>query len=336
MNASEGLDVTPLEVIHEFIAGVDNGTLRSDLAEDCLLNFCSRSVPGGPAATGFLRSQLTHRYRHDRFDVAAPSLPDFELSLFERFGRSFDRMRRRLYDQRERVRAPTTTTSTTSTTLHLRPESGDDDDELPGERTLPVTPPRPSSHGLSTLKFLEAIGLLNSCSPNYSRDGGVDLGEFCTVHLVLGYRHVQMPARHVRDIEICLVVYECYPVDILSPTARPPLRQRANGRCNPTTDDEAEGAPPPPAPTRRRMRGVRRTLFGEERREEDVGGRQLTQEQSARTAEDAPQEVEEEEIVFTLSEIGSSHILTPRKRHQTTSGNEMTPKKTTGQKRLRF
>ncbi|XP_016976736.1 cell cycle negative regulator roughex [Drosophila rhopaloa] len=333
MSSPERQEGTPLEVIHEFVAGVDNGTVRRDLAEDCILSFCSRNVRGDSAITGFLRTQVTNRYMHERFDeAAAPSIAT-EIILRERFGRSFDRARRRLYEQKERER---------STTMHLRPES--DDDEVV-ERMFPVllvTPPRASSYALHTLKYVEAIGLLKSRSHNTHSDGGLDLGESCTVHLTLGYRRTQLPGRNVRSIEICLVVYDRGPTSLnrsslLPQPSRIPARQRVIGRCNPTTDDEAEEAPPPTT-----RRGVRRTLFTEENTEEEEAEdevSQVAQEQPPQPAEEAPQEeanVDAVVPVLPLLDTPTCSNYTPRKRHQTANGNEVTPKRTPGQQRLRF
>jgi len=70
-------EMTPLEVVHEFIRGVDDGTIRRDLAEDCILNFYSRNVRGAKDITGFMRTQVTRRYKHEAFDEAAsPSIGD--------------------------------------------------------------------------------------------------------------------------------------------------------------------------------------------------------------------------------------------------------------------
>ncbi|XP_017009007.2 cell cycle negative regulator roughex [Drosophila takahashii] len=327
MNIPEQHAGTPLEVVHEFVKGVDDGTVRRDLAEDCILNFYSRNVRGVRAITGFLRSQLTNRYQHAGFDeAAAPSIGD-ELLLQERFGRAFDRERRRIYEQKEHE---------WTTTLHLRPES-DDEEVIEQHPIAQITPPRPSSYALHSLKYVEAIGQLKR--RGVLSYGGLDLGESCTVHLTLGYRTTQLPGSQVRGIEICLAVYDRGLTSLKRSTlAAPPsarsLPRRGNGRCNPSTDDEGEDLPSPPSS----RRGVRRTLFTEENAEEEEDpdpNPAVQQEQPARQVE-TPERPQEEVISTLDSPRSSGSIYTPRKRQQPANGNEVAPKRTPGPQRMRF
>ncbi|KAH8368428.1 hypothetical protein KR084_011434, partial [Drosophila pseudotakahashii] len=331
---------TPLEVVHEFVKGVDDGTVRRDLAEDCILNFYSRNVRGIRAITAFLRSQLTNRYQHEGFDEAAPPSIGDELLLHERFGRAFDRERRRIYEQKEREK---------TTTLHLRPDS-DDEDVTEQHPVAQITPPRPSSYALNSLIYVEAIGQLNSRGElGY---GGIELGESCAVHLTLGYRTTQLPGSRVRGIEICLAVYDrgltsLKRSTLVAPPSARSIPRRGNARCNPSTDDECDDTISPPTS----RRGVRRTLFTEESAEEEKEeedpdpGTAVEQEQPARQAEtpETPQEEANTPVdnprsseIATCSSSSSSSSYTPRKRQQTANGNEVAPKRTPGPQRMRF
>ncbi|XP_016931678.2 cell cycle negative regulator roughex [Drosophila suzukii] len=344
MNIPGDHEMTPLEVVHEFIRGVDDGTIRRDLAEDCILNFYSRNVRGAKDITGFMRTQVTRRYKHEAFDEAAcPSVGD-EVLLQERFSRSFDRERRRIYEQKERDK--------TTTNLHLRAES-DDESGPPEFPMFLITPPRPSSYPMDSLKYVEAVGRLRKRDNGY---GGMDLGESSAVHLTLGYRSTQLPGSRMRGIEICLAVYDrglrgsLNRSTLEAPPTAISIQRRGNARHNPSTDDEADDALPPP--TSRRW--VRRTLFTEENAEEEdeapdpnsdavapaTAG--LEQEQpGARPAEEAPQEEANTDVNSPRSSedpacSSSTSSYTPRKRQQPTNGNEVAPKRTPGPQRMRF
>ncbi|EDV45972.1 cell cycle negative regulator roughex [Drosophila erecta] len=339
MNAPEEHKETPLEVIHEFIKGVDDGTLRRDLAEDCILSYYSRNVRGAKAITGFLRTQVTRRYRHENFEEAARLAKGDEILLQARFGRSFDAERRRIYEEKALEGA---------TTMHLHAES--DDEEVNEEfSTSLITPPRPSSYNLNSLKYVEACGLLNR------RDeyvyGGLDMGESCAVHLTLGYRSTRLPSGQVSGFEICLVVYDRGLTSLKRSTLNEPKSaicypRRPNARYNPSTDDEGDAEEDLPPATSRR--GVRRTLFTEENTQEgedDDGDPdpdptpipEVEQEQPApQQAEAAREAVNTPVDLPTPSETANCSSYTPRKRLQTTNGNEVPPKRTPGPQRMRF
>ncbi|EDX02449.1 cell cycle negative regulator roughex [Drosophila yakuba] len=332
MNAPEAHKKTPLEVIHEFIKGVDDGTIRRDLAEDCILSYYSRNVRGAKAITGFLRAQLTTRYKHDNFEEAERVAKGDELLLQARFGRSFDAARRRIYEEKERDSA---------TTLHLHAES---DDEGANEEfsTSLITPPRPSSYNLKSLKYVESCGLLNRRDEHVY--GGLDLGETCAVHLTLGYRRTQLPGGQVSGFEICLAVYDRGLTNLNRSTLAPPqfgISLPRRSRCNETTDDEADAEEDSQPPTSRR--GVRRTLFTEENTQEE-GDRDPEPIPEVEQEQPAPQDAEESareavNIVVDLPtplEMTSYSSYTPRKRLQTTNGNEVPPKRTPGRQRMRF
>nr|AAL29208.1 RUX [Drosophila teissieri] len=334
MNAPEEHNKTPLEVIHEFVKGVGDGTVRRDLAEDCILSYYSRNVRGAKAITGFLRTQLTTRYKHERFEEAARVAKGDELLLQARFGRSFDAARRRIYEEKERVGA---------TTLHLHAES--DDEGMHEEfSTSLITPPRPSSYNLNALKYVESCGLLNRRDEHVY--GGLDLGESCAVHLTLGYRRTQLPGGQVSGFEICLAVYDRGLTTLNRSTLTAPpfgisFPRRANARCNPSTDDEADAEEDSPPPTSRR--GVRRTLFTEENTQEEEDRDpdpipEVEQEQPApQQAEEAAREAVNIPVDLpTPPETTNCSSYTPRKRLQTTHGNEVPPKRTPGRQRMRF
>ncbi|XP_017061552.1 cell cycle negative regulator roughex [Drosophila ficusphila] len=309
---------TPIEVIHEFVTGVDDGTIRRDLADDCVLSFYRRTVRGPAAVTGFLRTRVTNHYKHENFEEAAPPSLGQEIILRERFATVFERSRRRLYKQNEEEK---------STALHLHPDS--DDEEVPATHTvLLTTPPRPSSYALDTIKYVEAIGMLNRRERFVY--GGVDLGESSTVHLTLGYRRHRLSGSGVQYIEICLAVYDRGSISRnqhTQATTSIPFPRRDSARCNTTTDDEAEEAGP--LPTRR---GVCRTLFTEENDTEEeqeqfpqVGAGETPQDEANSPVGPLPS---------VVIPICSRYPL--RKRHQTTNDNETTSKRTPGQSRLRF
>ncbi|XP_016968335.1 cell cycle negative regulator roughex [Drosophila biarmipes] len=353
MNIPGDHEMTPLAVVHEFIRGVDDGSVRRDLAEDCILNFYSRNVRGAKEISGFLRTQVTRRYKHEAFDEAAcPSVGD-EVLLQERFGRAFDRERRRIYEQKERDR--------TTTTLHLRAESDDESASQAFPMSL-ITPPRPSSYPMDSLKYVEAVGRLRKRENCY---GGMDLGDCSAVHLTLGYRATQLPGSRVRGIEICLAVYDrglrgsLNRSSLEAPPTAISIQRRGNARHNPSTDDEADDALSPPT-TRR---GVRRTLFTEENAEEEEApdptpiseavGAELEQQQhhhqqhhhqAPRQAEAPPQEEanvavnspRSSEVPSSSSDNSITSSYTPRKRQQPSHGNEVAPKRTPGPRRMRF
>ncbi|KAH8409112.1 hypothetical protein KR009_007621, partial [Drosophila setifemur] len=343
---------SPRDIILEFVAALDNGSVRSELADDCILNFFGRHVRGVSAVMGYVRSQLLGRFQHERFDEAQVVSEANELLLRERFARSFDQVRRRLLEQKEAER---------STTMHLRAES--DDEELPSRYPVQlVTPPRPSSHPMDQLLFVEACGVLESLRDG-NFFGGLDLGDSLQVHLTLGYRHIPLPIS--RGVEVCLAVYERYPLTMSRSTLVPPptieqLRAQrgrgSNARRNPQTDDEETEEVIPP------RRGVRRTLFaagaGEDAEPpENLGVEQQQEQQPAEQALTGPESTitsststsmaslaaaagaaasAESNIPIIISSSSSGGSHSARKRHQTSSGTEMEAKRTPGRNRMRF
>nr|AAL29211.1 RUX [Drosophila orena] len=343
MNPPEEHKGTPLGVIHEFIKGVDDGTICRDLGEDCILSYYSRNVRGAKAITGFLRTQVTRSYRHANFEKASLLAKADEILLQARFGKAFDDERRRIYSKTRFDR---------TTNMHLHAESDDEEVNKEFSTTL-ITPPRPSSYNLNTLVYVEACGLLNR-RDDYEY-GGLDLGESCAVHLTLGYRSTWLNGGQVSGFEICLAIYDRCLNSLNRSTLVPPpavdCGRRANARYNPTTDDEGDSEEDFPPATFRR--GVRRTLFTEENTQEGEDGDgdgdgdsdgdpdpipEVEQEQPApQQAEETAREAVNTAVDLpTPSETTNSSSYTPRKRMQTINGNEVPPKRTPGPQRMRF
>lgn len=357
----------------QFVTSVDTGSVRSELAEDCIFSFFGRHVRGVNAIMGYVRTQLLGRFQHERFDRAQIVSQGHELILKERFGRSFDVVRRRIYEQKERERA---------TTLHLRAES-DDDEEVPSRYPVQlVTPPRASSHSMDQLTFVEACGVLESLrDSNFS--GGLDLGDLVPMHLTLGYRLTPLVLGSLPAVEICLAIYEKYPLKLNRSTLVPPptveeifgigrLRNTTLAPANPQTDDEGEEVP------QAKTLSVRRILFAdgadEEGDEESDGNveddpsepelpdQKLEEEKDelAQQGEKEEQQQQEETPSSSSSAAAAAAAqdeanppaepiaercsqekpiicsLTPRKRTQTTNVCEVEPKRTPLRTRMRF
>lgn len=365
---------TPHDIVIQFVTSVDTGSIRSELAEDCIFSFFGRHVRGVNAIMGYVRTQLLGRFQHERFDRAQIVSQSHELILKERFGRSFDVVRRRIYEQKERERA---------TTLHLRAES--DDEEVPSRYPVQlVTPPRASSHSMDQLTFVEACGVLESLrDSNFS--GGLDLGDLVPMHLTLGYRLTPVVLGNLRAIEICLAIYEKYPLKLNRSTLVPPptveeifgigrLRNTTLAPANPQTDDEGEEVP------QARSLSVRRILFADgadedgdedtdgsvEEKKDDPSDLDLPDQNQEEDKDEPEQQGEQEEqqqqqpeeapassssstaqeetnppaepIVGERNPPEKSIIcsLTPRKRTQTTNVCEVEPKRTPLRTRMRF
>ncbi|SPP77759.1 cell cycle negative regulator roughex [Drosophila guanche] len=248
---------SPSEIVQNFIVGVDTGLVRADLADDCILSLFGRHIRGVVAVTGFIRTQIFNRFKHIGFEEARPCTPSKEVAIKERFGRSFDRVRRRIHEQKERERA--------NADVGVRRLAVDDMEEdvdaLPRSSPHLVTPPRPTRHVMDMLQYIEARGVMEDVEGN-SNDGGIQLGDSQHVLLTLGYRHTQTASLSLRDIEICLAVYEDY-------RTFPRQRARASAAItsNPLTDDEAE-EPAVSGLLRGHLRSVRRTLFARAESEE--------------------------------------------------------------------
>ncbi|EDW75374.1 uncharacterized protein Dwil_GK19724 [Drosophila willistoni] len=290
---------TPSSIIQRFIQSVNDGTVRTELAEDCILNFFGRHITGIDSVTGYMRTQLMDRFRHAGFSEAQPCDPADEVILRERFARTFDRTRRRLHQQKERVRA---------TTLHLLAESDDDEEVGRGSTQVPshlVTPPRPSTHNTELLTYIQAKGMLDPIHD--SDDGGIDLGDSRQVQLTLGYR------REHSD-EIYLALYEKFRQLRQKSTLAPPTPRAIQWRRHGADTEEQATIPEP--------RSVRRTLFASGSDDLEAGdGKVLV----------SPQVVKlEKPTAATCSP--SRSLLTPRKRHHRNQ-TDVEPKRPAG---LRF
>ncbi|XP_022227398.2 cell cycle negative regulator roughex [Drosophila obscura] len=247
---------SPSEIVQNFIVGVDTGLVRADLADDCILSLFGRHIRGVVGVTGFIRTQIFNRFKHIGFEEARPCTLSKEVVIKERFGRSFDRVRRRIHEQKERDRA--------NADGGRRPAVGEveeDVDVLPRSSPHLVTPPRPARHVMDMLQYIEARGVMEDVEGNRN-DGGIQLGDSQHVLLTLGYRQTPTASLSLRDIEICLAVYEDYRT---FPRQRP--RGSAAITSNPLSDDEAE-EPAASSQLRSNLRSVRRTLFARAESEE--------------------------------------------------------------------
>lgn len=72
------------------------GDLRRELTEDCILNMFARCVKGVAAVTGYMRTQITGRFKHLDFNDASLCNTSQEMMLNNRYERSFQVLRRRL------------------------------------------------------------------------------------------------------------------------------------------------------------------------------------------------------------------------------------------------
>ncbi|XP_017087407.2 cell cycle negative regulator roughex [Drosophila bipectinata] len=245
LDDSEGEIPSPHDILTEFVTSMDSGAMRSELADDCIFQFFGRHVRGATSIMGYVRSQLLGIFHHERFVNTQIVSQAHELILKETFGRSFDAVRRRIYEQKEQDRA---------TTLHLRAES--DDEEVPSSNPINVqlvTPPRASSVSMDQLTFIEACGVLKRLEKG-TFSGGIIRGDRVPLHLTLGYRLTPFVFQNRRIIEICLAVYEKYPLKLNRSTLEPMpgveeifgvRRQRSNSFTSATseTDDEDEVVP---------------------------------------------------------------------------------------------
>ncbi|XP_068158880.1 cell cycle negative regulator roughex [Drosophila tropicalis] len=298
---------TPSSIIQRFIQSANDGNVRTELAEDCQLNFFGRHISGIDSVTGYMRTQLMGRYKHASFREAQPCDPADEVILKERFARIFDRTRRRLHQQKERVRA---------TTLHLLADSDDEEVVGRGSTLVPshlVTPPRPSMHNMELLTYIQAKGMLESI--HGSDDGGVDLGDSRQVLLTLAYR------REHSD-EIYLALYEKFRQLRQKSTRAPPTPRAIQLRRHWTDTEEQE---PTTTTIMPQPRGVRRLLFVS-------GSDDLQDDTNAVITSPLVKKQSEKEEPTTASFSPSRSLLTPRKRHH---GNQtdVEPKRPAG---LRF
>ncbi|KAH8235770.1 hypothetical protein KR032_007007, partial [Drosophila birchii] len=323
-------EITPLEVVQEFVAAANSDSLGRELSDDCVLSFFGRHSRGATVSSSYFRLFIASRYQHEGFEEAHYVSPARAEILKVRFMRCFSWTRRRMAEE-EKVRER-------ATSLHLRAES-DDEDEQQQQQQLPsrcraqlVTPPRSASHGLDQVKFVEADGILRSIKADYT-DDGLDFGSTRCMHLTLGYRQLPLAFGKKQHIDICLAVYEKHSVAMSSV---PVPRRGSAARCNPPTDDEAEDE----SHTRH---GARRTLFVELPDEDKPEGQfdepepqQQTLERTPARAEATTQYESAQALAFEEPSAASIISYTPRKRHIASSGGEVKPKRTPKLNRLRF
>ncbi|EDW66438.1 cell cycle negative regulator roughex [Drosophila virilis] len=281
---------SPSQVMRRFVQCMDDDDVRRELTDDCILSVLGRSIKGVSAVTGYVRTQLTGRYKHVGFRAASHCSEAQKSLIMERYARSFHVLR-----SRRKVAKPM------PSSLHMRPESDDDEDGEPDAIQCPnqlVTPPRSSAHAQSPqlLHYIESSGVLEAAHEH--DDGGIDLGESCQVRLMLGYRCSSLAYTNECAVEISLVIYEKLKPRSLQHPARirtssgVQRQSRMRSSRNVHTDDEGEL----PA-----TRSVRRTLF---------------------TSADC--EESEESLVRMLPEDSPAKpppALTPRKRQHKTDPN---------------
>ncbi|XP_017156423.1 cell cycle negative regulator roughex [Drosophila miranda] len=236
------------DIVQNFIDGVDTGYVRADLADDCILSLFGSQIRGVVAVTGFLRTQIWNRFKHIGFEEARPCTLSKEVFIKEWYGPAFERVRRRMHEQKERARA-------ISDGRRIAVADSDVEEEVlsPSSPHL-ATPPRPAVRpAVDMLQYVEARGVMENVEGN-RYDGGIQLYNTQHVLLTLGYRQTATANISLRDIEVCLAIYENY---------RTFPRQRQRGSVaistNPLSDDEAEEAASyHPAS---HMSSVRRILF---------------------------------------------------------------------------
>ncbi|KAL7743049.1 hypothetical protein ACLKA6_005795 [Drosophila palustris] len=228
-------EASPSKLMRRFVECVDEGDVRRELAEDCILNIFARCVKGVAAVTGYMRTQITGRYKHLEFKNANVCDTTLQMTLSNRYGRSFEVLRRRLNAKRSPGVVPE---------RNLRAESDDDADA--GNVTNPkqlATPTKPaSSTTKASMQYIESIGVLEAAQQEDSDDGGMSIESPCKIKLTLGYRSTTS--------DICLIIYEKLPT---TNRARPQTGRCLPGRHVHTDDEEGEE---PAAP-----RSVRRALF---------------------------------------------------------------------------
>ncbi|KAH8265785.1 hypothetical protein KR038_000419, partial [Drosophila bunnanda] len=326
-------EITPLEVVEEFVAAANSGNIGRELSDDCVLSFFGRPRSGATKSASFFRLFISGVYQHEGFEEANFVSPTKAEMLKVRFMRCFSWARQRIVEERKvRKRA---------SSLHLRAESDDEDEQLPSRcRAQLVTPQRPASNDLDKVKFVEANGVLKSLSTDHS-ETGLGFGNTRTVHLTLGYRQLPLAFGNKRHIDICLAVYEKHAV---ATSSVPVPRRGSAASCNPPTDDEADDD----SCTRR---GVRRALFVELASEEEPEALRVekqrdepeTQQEQQQALEHTPGRVEaitrEESAQSSTHEESPAPSIsscTPRKRHIVSNGAEVNPKRTPRLNRLRF
>ncbi|TDG43592.1 hypothetical protein AWZ03_009988 [Drosophila navojoa] len=229
------------QLFRRFLQCMEDGQIRRELSDDCILSFPGRCLKGAGPVSSYLRAQLVGRYNHIEFLNARQCNESEESALKDRFRRSFQ-------SQRDRFKAP----EVLPTSMHLRAES---DEEVEEEETASgscanqlITPPR-SCVSADTIEVMHCITASGSLQASHDHsDGGIELSENCQMSLTLGYRDTTLVDKDHTSTDICLIVYE--KVNSMTPVVQRHSRMRR--ARNVLTDDEGEV----PAP-----RSVRRTLF---------------------------------------------------------------------------
>ncbi|XP_017872019.1 PREDICTED: cell cycle negative regulator roughex [Drosophila arizonae] len=234
--------VSSSQLFRRFLQCMEDGQIRRELSDDCILSFLGRCVKGAGPVSSYMRAQLVGRYNHMEFLDARQCNESEESALKERFRRSFQLLRSR-FKQPEVL----------PTSMHLRAESDEEVEEEEETASAScvkqlVTPPRSSApaDGIELMQCITASGSLQA-SHKHS-DGGIELSENCKMSLTLGYRGNTLGHKDDTSSDICLIVYE--KVRLRTPAVQRHSRMRS--ARNVLTDDEGEV----PAP-----RSVRRTLF---------------------------------------------------------------------------
>lgn len=221
---------------------MEDGQIRRELSDDCILSFLGRTVKGAGPVSSYLRAQLVGRYNHMEFLDVRQCNESEESALKERFRRSFQMLR-------SRFKHP----EVLPTSMHLRAESDEEVEEKEETANASfakqlVTPPR-SSAPADSIELMHCITASGSLHASHKHnDGGIEISENCQMSLTLGYRGNILAYEDDSSRDICLIVYE--KVRLRTSAVQRPSRMRS--ARNVLTDDEGEV----PAP-----RSVRRTLF---------------------------------------------------------------------------
>ncbi|XP_034481454.1 cell cycle negative regulator roughex [Drosophila innubila] len=240
-------EATPTKMMRRFVECVDEGDMRRELSEGCILNIFARCVKGVAAVSGFMRTQLTGRYKHLDFKNANLCDASQELILNNRYERSFQVLRRRLNAKRSPG------LEDVAPGLHQRAESDDDADSAAKVTDLKqlATPTKLSAESIK-LQYIESIGVLEAHEHSVDDDGGISFESPCKVKLTLGYHRIGdslMP-------DICLVIYEKFSSRTRARTWRSLRQVHTDDEEAGEVEGERERESGEPA-----TRSVRRALF---------------------------------------------------------------------------
>ncbi|XP_030381012.1 cell cycle negative regulator roughex [Scaptodrosophila lebanonensis] len=309
-------------IMQNYLQDVESGAIRSTLAPEVILNVFGRSVKGASSVTGFMRTQITNRYKHVGFDEATNCHQDVAAEMNSRFGRALHTVRR-LREQKAREKMPSS--------LRLRADSDEEDLSIIELSSRLATPPRNES-----LNYVEGIGRLEATHSN--DDGGIDIGDSQPTRLTLGHRASPRSTTH----EICLVVYEKVPPGSpvtgtrTSTSAGPAAarRQRPWPVGNEHTDDESVEAPE--TLIRRQPRSsVRRTLFTST--DLDQHNQPLSAEPSVSLSSPLPILPPVDPLAIPPPPAPRPGLgLTPRKRPHNENSPKRDPKRPSGRGGMRF